>query len=493
MSSLPARPRLAAHVLSRRHIVDGDERIVLHDLGAGRLVQIGPREWGLLAAADGTRDLAGIVLAAAREGAHAREAALRGFLEQLHAAGMLEDGAPEEGSPTAVPEQESAAPSVAESDAHAVESTHDDVAARPLLPLPGYTLTCDGSGSCCRFYGSVIFGPVEAARARALLPLVRDGGARHERVFMPEHGSAPTGGSAVTFCDGHCVYLGDDGRCGLHAAGGPGGKPLGCRVYPATFIDDGESVRVSVSVECACVLTSVDRPGGAPLVPEGARTRGDLDESLVVESLDEQLPITASSFAPRATFVAWSREIVKFVPAADTAASLFALARAVESKGLDLAAAAQAMASPAALRPEDVGDWAAALSRRAARRAREDASWRNERDLVLRAARWITAAAEAMADTETAAAVLALPPPSPRSEQFYLEALLHGHRLASRRPLVLALRDRAVRIVVARALVHVVAGLPAEERDPAAAHPLALVEATLRGHGLDMYVEDVEM
>ena len=117
--------------------------------------------------------------------------------------------------------------------------------------------------------------------------------------------------------------------------------------------------------------------------------------------------------------------------------------------------------------------------------------WRSERDLVLRAARWIATAAGALADRETAAALLAQPPAAPRSEQFYLAALLHGHRLAGGRPLAIELHDRAVRIVVARALGHVLAGLRAEERDPAAAHPLALVEAMLRGHGLDGYVEDV--
>ncbi len=90
--ALPLRPKLAAHVLARRHLVDGDERVVLHDLGSGGIVQIGPREWGLLAAADGTRDLEGILLAAAREGAHARAPALEGFLQQLHLAGMLADG-----------------------------------------------------------------------------------------------------------------------------------------------------------------------------------------------------------------------------------------------------------------------------------------------------------------------------------------------------------------------------------------------------------------
>lgn len=477
MSSLPARPRLASHVLPRRHVVDGDERVVLHDLGTGRLVQIGPREWGLLAAADGTRDLDGIVLAAAREGAHARVAALEGFLAQLHQAGMLEDGVEEAPSPAVMAEDEA--------------ESQDDPAARPLVPLPGFGLHCDGSGSCCRFYGTVIFGPVEAARARALLPMVREGGARHERVFMPERGSGPTGGSAVTYCDGRCAYLGEDDRCMIHATGGPDAKPVGCRTFPASFIDDGECVRVSVSVECSCVLESAGRPGGSPLIPASARVRGDLDPTLVVERLEDQVSLTGSSLAPRAAFVAWSRLAASLFPTEDAAASLFALGRAVEEHGLDEGACRRAVTDPPPLPLHDVCPLAGALSRRAARRVREDEGWRSKRDLVLLASRWISAAAAALADPDTCALLLSSPPAAPRSEELYVAAMFHGHRLTGKRSVAEALRDRALRLVVARALPLVLARVPVEERDPSAAHPLALVEATLRGHGLDGYVEDV--
>src|SRR5262245_32534040 len=175
--TFPLRPRLADHVLARKHLVDGEERVVLHDTTADRLLQIGLREWGLLAAADGTRDIDGIVLAAAREGAHARAPALRSFLEQLHAAGLLEDGATPSETMGATPGK----PGIA-----ATTADPAPAARRPLDVLPGFSLHCDGSGSCCRIYASVIFGPVEAARARALLPTIMDGGVRHERAFLPE-------------------------------------------------------------------------------------------------------------------------------------------------------------------------------------------------------------------------------------------------------------------------------------------------------------------
>jgi lysine-N-methylase len=478
--SLPRRPRLAGHVLPRRHVVDGDERVVLHDLSTGRLVQIGLREWGLLASADGTRDVDGIVLAAAREGAHARAPAVEAFLIQLHAAGMIDDGTAAPPAPPAPPADEG--------------EGEDPVlaAARPLFSLPGYSLHCDGSGSCCRFYATVVFGPVEAARARALCPEVLGGGARHERVFMPERGSGPTGGAAVAYRDGRCAYLGPDDRCAIHAAGGPLAKPLGCRTFPASFLDDGETVRVSVSVECACVLASVDRPGGAPLVSEGARVRADLDETLVVDRLADHLLITPARVASRAAFLAWSRAVTRLFPDRDVPAALLALAGAVEAAGLDEDAAGRALASPPPVDPAAIAPFAAALAARAARRAAEDTSYRSERDLVLRGARWVAEAARALADPDLAAALLAAPPAAPRAERFYVAALLHGHRLAGARPLATALRDRAARVLVARALGLVLAAVPEPERDPAAAYPLALLEALLRGHGLDAYVDDLE-
>src|SRR5262249_22825791 len=139
-SALPARPQLASHVLARRHVVEGNEIVVLHDRSNGSLVQIGPREWALLAAADGTRDLDGILLAASREAARVQRPALTAFLEQLLAAQMLDDGAPQSPDPAAPPDENE--PSAPE---------------RPLDPLPGFTLTCDGSGSCCALYPSILF------------------------------------------------------------------------------------------------------------------------------------------------------------------------------------------------------------------------------------------------------------------------------------------------------------------------------------------------
>lgn len=478
MSDLPSRPRLGEHVLARRHFADGEERVVLHDLRTGGLVQIGPREWGLIACADGTRDLEGIVLAAAREGAHARVDALRGFFEQLAQAGLL--------AGEAAPDASGArgAPSPREPEARV--SPRD----RPLVALPSFSLHCDGSGSCCRIYASILFGPVEAARARALLPLVLDAGERHERAFLPEHGSAPTGGSAVALRDGRCAYLADSGRCSLHAAAGPAAKPIGCNAFPATFIDDGEVVRVSASVECACVLASAGRDGGAPILDPAARVRGDLDLAIVVDTLPAEIAITGEITAPRAEAVAWSRRVAGLPAFADAAAALFHLGDAIDRAGLSADLAPFSAPLPRLDAPSLL-PWIAALHRRASRRERDDAAWRGARDLARLATRWIAAASASLLDPAALAALLVAPVASPASEAFYLRAALHGHRLFGELPLSFALRDRAVRLLVARAMPPVLAAISPVDHDPACAQPLALIEAMLRGHGLDAYAHDL--
>jgi lysine-N-methylase len=390
---------------------------------------------------------------------------------------MLEDGADEVGE--AAPPS-SGTPAGGEADP-----------GTPLDPLPGFTLSCDGSGSCCRLYASIVFAPVEAARARALLPRILGGGDRHERVFMPERGSAPTGGAVVTLCDGRCAYLADSGRCGLHEAGGASAKPIGCAAFPATFTDDGEAVRVSVAVECACVLASIGREGGAPLLPPAARVLGDLPQALNVTRVPALVQVTPAAMAQRADFIAWSVRVSTLLPRPDTAAALVSLGATVARGGLT-ADPEPALVRPALVAPSSVIPWIDALRRRARRREHEDAAWRSEHDLARRAMRWIAAATEALLDRAVLEALVAAPASAPADESFYVRALLHGRTLATAElPLSLGLHDRAVRLLVARALPLVLAGCPPGELDPACDHPLALVEAMLRGHGLDAYAYDV--
>jgi lysine-N-methylase len=197
----------------------------------------------------------------------------------------------------------------------------------------------------------------------------------------------------------------------------------------------------------------------------------------------------------------------------------------VEASGLEASAARRAFASPRGPTVADLNPWITALRLRAARRAQEDAAWRSELDLARRAVRWIERSAALLLDPDVAEAALrgdlAASPlgvgvdvgGSARSslaslarderrtsEALYVRALLHGHSLVEPSgegpPIVLALRDRAVRLILARVMPEAIARVASEEPgsvpDSAERHPLALVEAMLRGHGLKSYRRDIE-
>lgn len=458
------RPRLADHVLARRYLAGDREHVVLIDQRSGRRVQLGPREWGIIACADGTRDLEGIALAAAREGAHARLATVEAFFAQLNTAGLLSDDplpSPGEGGRDTITDEAFIPPD------------------RPLAPLPGFSLHCDGRGSCCRLYITIAMSPLEAARARSLLPHVLGGGDRHERAFTPERGSAPCGGSAVALVDGRCAYLGDDGRCGVHARGGADQKPLGCAAYPAIFVDDGESIRVSINVECACVAASAGRSDGAPLLPEGAKVRADLDPALVIDRIPDHLVVHAGDLRPRADLFAWERAIAARLPFHDTARAMWSIAGALERGSLGVPADLDARPDPKAIAAR-----VRALGERAKHRVREDASFRSKSDLALRAARWIAETCELLLAAGVLDALLDTPSLAPEVEELVVRAALHGHTLISRGPVAEGLYDRAVRLYVGRALPALFARLPEGDLDPACDQPIALVEAVARGYAL---------
>jgi lysine-N-methylase len=443
------RPRLGEHVLARRHARGDASEVVLEDLRGGRVLVVDERAWTVLSCADGTRDLAGILAAAARLGVRSSEGELGRFFAKLGEAALLTEGAP-------------TSPLRGERTRRARTPEH-----RPLVVLPGYGLHCDGSGGCCRTYESILVTPEDASRALAVMPEVRAGAACGEDLFLPKRGSAPTPMRAVSLRDGACVFLDADGRCGLHVRGGAPAKPWGCAAFPATLCDDGEVVRVSATVECACVLASVGREGGASLVPATARVLGDLPLTQHVDELAERIAVTKEVTLERAAVRVLADALFEHA-LDDPPATLWSLADALER--------GEATIPPtiAAPEPTTVVPRIEALHRRASARAAVASSWRAETDRIRRALTSIAATALVLRGRAPLAETLA--DASWRSdESFYVRALAFGRRFAGGpMPLADTLREHAVRLWIARALplVH-----------PDEPHPLALVEAMARAHG----------
>jgi len=501
---LPPRPRLAAHVLARRHVIDGEERVILHDQGRDRVLQIGAREWAVLEAADGTREPEGILVAARREGAHARVAAVRELLAALAEQGMLVAGedaeppsasnaegpAPAEAGASVEPRATAAAGARASAGVEppATPAARVDAAPEPkrLIPLPGEDMRCDGKGTCCRLYGTVMLFPDEAQRVQSLLPRWRVGDVPPERWFSPVRGSEPGPVLAAIARDGACGFLQADGLCAVHRVGGAEAKPWGCRSFPRIFVDDGVAVHVSAKPECPCLL---DPRGGEPepIVDPAWTDAGALPSTIVVRKLPESLALTPGHAASRAEVRAWIATIAARSVPDDPAATLWALADDM-TRGGQLPALDEAWVAgpPAAVA---VSPWLEALHERAAARAREHAAWRSEADLVRRVSIALATLTLLLRDPEALAEALAVPAEHPEQEARYWRMGVHGYRWLGRVPLATRLRDEAVRLWLGRSLSAVLGG---DADDPHLRAPLALVEALLRAHGIGGYASDMD-
>jgi len=527
---LPSRPRLAAHVLARRHVIDGQERVILHDQASDRVLQLGAREWAVLEAADGTRDPEGIVVAARREGAHARVAAVRELLRTLAADGLLVEGesaepvaaggaatsgeekgtrvdvqaavaaasAQREGSATRA--EATAAASVEGSATRAEATSAASVEAKaasapaalegpvrkPVIPLPGGDMRCSGTGTCCRLYGTVMVLPHEARRMQSVLPQWRVGEVPPERWFSPVRGSEPGPVQAAIARDGACGFLQADGLCAVHCAGGAEAKPWGCRSFPRIFVDDGVAVHVSTKPECPCLL---DPRGGEPepLVEPGWTHAEALPSVIAVRRLPESVRLSRAHAVSRAQARDWMTAVAARPVPSDPAATLWALAdgvaRHARLPALDDAAWHAAPPPAAVVRP-----WIEALHERAAARAREHAAWRSKVDLVRRLSTALATLTLLLRDDAALDEALAVPPEHPEQEARYWRMGVHGYRWIGRRPLATRLRDEAVRLWLGRSLSAV---LPGASDDPHLRAPLALVEALLRAHGIGDYAGDV--
>ncbi|MEZ4229567.1 MAG: hypothetical protein R3B89_10395 [Polyangiaceae bacterium] len=141
----PHRPRLADHVLPRLHVMADCAHLLLHDNARGDALELEPEQFEWLELADGTRDEEGLVLELSRRGRLRKRSQLHALLRELHERGELAGGIP------------------GEQKAERFEE-------RPIRALPGLTLGCDGNGSCCRTYSSMLFDAAEASAARSSGP-----------------------------------------------------------------------------------------------------------------------------------------------------------------------------------------------------------------------------------------------------------------------------------------------------------------------------------
>ncbi|MCA9647261.1 MAG: hypothetical protein H6718_30035 [Polyangiaceae bacterium] len=447
----PHRPRLADHVLPRLHLMDGSPHLLLHDNARGDALELDLERFEWLELADGTRDEEGLFLEASRRGVLHKRSELRALLEQLHERGELAGGIAGEQRATRIPERE-------------------------VKLIPGLRLGCDGTGSCCRTYSSMLFDRAEAEATQGIAPPGLT--ARHARVFLPAFG-ANDAIQAVATRDGECVFLDADSRCVLHARGA---KPRGCNDYPLTLVDDGSELWAVPVFECPCVQRSflAEIPAVPPVLPTH---ESGLPEERPIIRLRERFELDSDTPLAREELRDWVQRGVAQIPKAmDQADALHWLWTWAHA---DLNAQEVHTSAPPtyALAP-----WIQMLGDYASRRV-DSAAWRSTRDRTRRLVEWMQAACATLSDPQRVRALLAPAQEGAGSrrrhaaEWAYVRCQLGGYQFAQgSEPLRSALEQRCGRILLARAMLDTCPHASAD--DAARTSPLTAVEALLRSESL---------
>ncbi len=423
---------------------DGREFVILHDEARAETLELEPAAWAVLSCADGTRDVEGIIAAATRLGVRAQTDVVRELLKALADRDALVEGAPEH-----------------EPDVVRIRARSPKVLEQPVVPLPGFRYACDGTGGCCRSYGSVLLTPGDRDRARAALPGHRIADVPPTRWFTPDRGSAPTPLSVPVSVDGGCGFLGADGLCEIHRRIGLEGKPRACSAFPVTACSDGVEIRVSAMPECACVLRPVAEGEGDSL-GEGWGRGAEIPPKLIIDTLPDMIHVDAS----RTESPTWLRSAVE-----DTMRAL--------SDASDPARACWEQADRwSRPKPVGFGAYVDALRRKAKDTLRRRRTYVGPNDWVLASLQWLVGTLHLLGEPTLQTAAMA-PTEHPDSiELRYLECALWGYHGFRSRAAVDVMREHAVKIWIARTMAEVPLA-PSKH-----AIPLATLSMLLRGHAL---------
>jgi len=225
----PALASLQPDVTLQRD--DAGKPVALVDTLLGRTVTLGPAAALIAERLDGTRALADVCEAVAAE--HGSRADVEAAARSLMCLNMVS------GCGDAIREQIASAAGRLE-----------------YVTLQGARFECQGSGACCQNYQ---FGPLSDDDVTLLQELARSGRfpRQADEPLMVEKRTAD--GSMARYLptvDDHCVHLGADQRCGLHAVFGPTGKPGFCRLYPLEVLKTVEGMKFYDRGTCGALEVS---------------------------------------------------------------------------------------------------------------------------------------------------------------------------------------------------------------------------------------------
>ena len=129
------------------------------------------------------------------------------------------------------------------------------------MPPSGQQYDCTGCGECCRGRFAIIITDADKQRIEGQNWTDADLGLKGKPLFTKVDG----GFHLAHRADGACVFLQEDNLCRIHANFGEPAKPVACRLYPFTFVPQGNQVRVDLRYDCPATAGNLGRPIAAHL------------------------------------------------------------------------------------------------------------------------------------------------------------------------------------------------------------------------------------
>ena len=147
-----------------------------------------------------------------------------------------------------------------------------------LISLHPLRHQCVGCGRSCQGH---LLGPLDDAyleradRVHAEMVALFPELAQYAPIWEVEDESVKAFRHALTTRDdGTCIYLGDDNLCGVHKHLGADQKPIVCRLFPLTFVQAEDGVRVGTPLRCYTHHQSWrDGPEATPISLTGLAAR----------------------------------------------------------------------------------------------------------------------------------------------------------------------------------------------------------------------------
>lgn len=121
---------------------------------------------------------------------------------------------------------------------------------------PFQRFDCHGCGHCCRYPVANVSEPEQKIILHAGWADRLPG----QPLFVHYHQGGRRFCRLAKQPDGQCVFLGEDGRCRLHAETGVETKPLACRLFPFKPLPSVDGLRLDLRFDCPSIAANQGRP-----------------------------------------------------------------------------------------------------------------------------------------------------------------------------------------------------------------------------------------